>query len=112
MSAYRAMASVKARCNPADHARLRPQRSCSKNISPLCIAIQRLRDDTHVGNARLLDCVHDRGKSPERYIFVGTQENRLVLGIANSLPQFGGNFIDIDGVVAEKNALFLVDADD
>src|SRR5436309_12150093 len=48
MTAYKKIASVKATCIPADHARLRPQRSCSKKISPLSIGIQRLRDNAYV----------------------------------------------------------------
>src|SRR5579859_6871216 len=68
--AYKKMASVMATCNPADHTRLRPQRSCSKKISPFAMGIQRLGDNADVGDPRLLDRVHHRGKSAKGNIFI------------------------------------------
>ena len=60
------------------------------------------------------DCfhrVHHRGESTERNIFVGAHKNRLVARIANLLPQLAPYLIDVDGVVAQKDALIFIDRD-
>src|SRR5258706_15359172 len=98
-------------CSPADHARLRPQRSCSKKISPLAIGLKRLGHDAHVSDSRTLHRIHNRCKCAERYVFVRAQEDRLMLRIAHLLPQFASYFIDVDGIVAEKYSLLFIDAD-
>src|SRR5438093_12280275 len=48
IQAYKAIDTTNPACKPADHARFFPQRSCSKNISPLAIGFQRLRNDADV----------------------------------------------------------------
>src|SRR5271157_2745574 len=107
------MRAVTARWKPADQPRARGQLSCSKNISAFCaIFFQRLSNDTYVGDARLLDRVHDRRESAERDVFVGTDKNELVVRITNFLPQFGGDLVDIHGVIAEEDALILINSDD
>src|SRR5215813_10265455 len=72
------MANTKPTCRAADRARLGPQRSCSKKISPLAMRFQRLRHDADVGNTRLLDRVHNRGECAEGDVFVGAEINRLM----------------------------------
>src|SRR6185437_10552897 len=103
--AYIATNNVKPACNAADHARFLPQRSCSKNISPLSMGFKRLRNNAHVGDARLLYRVHHRCKCSERDIFVGAQKNGLVRRIADLFAQCRTNLIDVDGIVTEENAL-------
>src|SRR6266404_8623595 len=105
------MATATPTCSPADHARLRPQRSCSKKISPLAIGLKRLGHDADVSDSRTLHRIHNRCKRAERYVFVRAQEDRLVLRITNFLPQFASYFIDVDRIVAEKYSLLLIDAD-
>ena len=70
------IATVTPTCSAADHARLRPQRSCSKKISALAaMGFERLGHDADVGDAGLLHRIHDRGESAERHILIGAQEN-------------------------------------
>src|SRR5580698_400417 len=98
---------------PADQARARPQLLCSKNISAFCaILFQRLSDDADVGDARLLDRVHNRGKGAEGDVLIGTDEDELVAGITNLLVEAGRDLVDVNGVVAEEDALILIDGDD
>src|SRR6266853_6947457 len=75
------------------------------------LGIHWLRNDTHIADARLFDGVHHGGEGAKRDIFIGAQINRLVLRIANLLPQARSDLVDVDGIVAEKNFLRFVDAD-
>src|SRR5271170_3172031 len=107
------MAPVTATWKPADQLRARGQLSCSKNISAFrAIFFQRLSNDAHIGDARLLHRVHDGGEGTEGNVLIGADKNELVAGIANLLAQPGRDLIDVDGVVAHEYALILVDGDD
>src|SRR6516164_3253125 len=106
------MIPARARCSPTDIARGRPRLPCSRKMSvSAAILVERLGHDAHVGNASALDCVHDGGEGAERDLLIGANEDRLVLGIPYSLAQAGFDVVDVDGIVAEKHALLLVDAD-
>src|SRR5437588_759534 len=86
--------------------------SVSVSVSAMAaVGIHRLRNYAHVADARLFDCVHHGGEGAKRDIFIGAQIDRLVLRIANLLPQARSDLIDVDGIVAEKNFLRFVDAD-
>src|SRR6266481_8598043 len=101
-----------ATCSTSDQVRLRPQRSCSKKISAFAaMRVQRLSHDAYVGDARGFHRVHNGGESAEGHIFVGTDEDGLVLRIADFLFEPGSDLVDVDRVVAQKNALLLVNAD-
>src|SRR5919108_1041542 len=100
------MAAVTPTCNPKDQARLRPQRSCSKNMSALlAMSIERLGDDAHIGDSGLSHCIHYRRKRPERDIFISANENGLVLRIADFCPQLCPNLVNVDGIVSQEDAL-------
>ena len=72
----------------ADQPSARPQRSCSIKMSALAaILFQRLGNNAHIGDARLLDRVHHGGEGAKRHIFIGAHKDRLVLRIANLLLQ-------------------------
>src|SRR5208337_3356773 len=89
------MRAVTATWKPADQARARGQLSCSKKISAFCaILFDRLSDDAHVGDAGLFYRVHDRGECAEGNIFIGADENELVVRVANFLAEPGGDLID------------------
>src|SRR5580658_1038968 len=106
------MRAVSVMWKPADQARARPQLLCSKNISACCaILFQRLSDDADVGDARLLYRIHDGGEGTEGHVRIGAEKDELVAGIADLLPELGGNLVDVDGIVAEENALVLIDRD-
>src|SRR5713101_6639896 len=106
------MEPATATCSAPDQARLRPQRSCSRKISALaCMGFERLRDDAHVADAGLLDRVHYRGEGAERHVLVGANEDGLMLRVADLLTQLGSDLINIDGIVAQKDALLLINAD-
>src|SRR5581483_7625043 len=96
----------------ADQARLCPQRSCSKKISPVGMGFKRLRHDADVGDARLLDSIHDGSEGAEGNIFIGAKKSRLMLRVADFRLQLRGDLIDIDGIVPKEYPLLLVDADD
>src|SRR5580693_6767620 len=76
------------------------------------MTVERLRDDANVSDPRLLYRIHDGREGPEGHVLVRSDKNRLVLRIANLLPQLGCNLIDVDGIVPQKDALLLVHADD
>src|SRR5207253_11251261 len=58
-TAYTMMNTANAKCNTSDQASGRPKFPLSKKMSALAaIALQRLRHDTHVADARLLHRVH------------------------------------------------------
>src|SRR5580698_843130 len=100
------MTAVMARWKPADQARARPQLSCSKKISAFrAIFFQGLSDDADVGDARLFDGVHDGREGAEGNVLIGADKNKLVTRIANFLLEAGGDLIDVDGIVAEEDAL-------
>src|SRR5581483_9344881 len=80
-------------------------------MSVLAMRVDRLRDDADVGDARGLHGVHDRGPDAKGDFFVAAHINVLVLRVANLLPQLVGDLVDVDGVVAEINALLFVDGD-
>src|ERR1700688_2744134 len=106
------MMAVSAVWKPADHASARPQLSCSKKISGFCaILFQRLGNDAHVGNTRLLHGVHHGGESPEWHVLIRAQENKLIARIANLLVKLGGYLVNVNRVVAQEDALILVDGD-
>src|SRR5947209_19806780 len=73
--------------------------------------VQWLGDDADVIERRLLHRVHDGGEGVETNVFIGTNEDGLTGGIANLLPQPGSDFVDVDGIIAEKHALILVDGE-
>src|SRR5215470_13340914 len=101
-----------ARCSPTDQANGLPSPACSKNISAsACIRIQGLGNDAHVGDAGAFDCVHHRGERAERHIFIGADEYRLILRVADLLAKFCLDLVDIDRIVPKEDALLLVDAD-
>src|SRR5208337_600594 len=103
------MRAVTATWKPADQARARGQLSCSKKISAFCaILFDRLSDDAHVGDAGLFYRVHDRGECAEGNIFIGADENELVVRVANFLAEPGGDLIDVDSVVAGKTRWSLL----
>ena len=73
---------------------------------------QRLRHDADVGDAGLLHRIHDGGEGAERNVLIGADENRLMLRIANPAPQLRGNLINVDRIIAQEDALLLVNIDD
>ena len=57
------------------------------------------------------DRVHDGGEGAEGHIFIGADEDGLALRVADFLSDPGGDFVDVDRVIAEKHPLLFVDAD-
>ena len=74
------------------------------------MGVERLGDDAHIGYAGTFHGIHHGGESAERNILVGAHENGLVLRVAHFLPQLGTDLVDVDGIVAQKNALLFIDA--
>src|ERR1035438_2570917 len=85
--------------------------SLSLSVSP-AMYIHRLGNYAYVADARLFDGVHHGGEGAKGNVFVGAQIDRLVLRIANLLFQTRSDLVDVDRIVAEKNFLRFVDADD
>src|SRR3984957_745309 len=87
-------------CRPSDQASAGAQRSCSKKISAFaCILFQRLGHDAHIADARLFHRVHHSGESSKGNVLVGADKNKLIARIANLLPQFVSNLVDVNRVV-------------
>src|SRR5947209_3734213 len=100
------MAHATAACSRADQVSGLRHCACSKKMSaPAAMLIQRLGYDAHVGNARLLHRIHHRGESAKRHVFIRTNKDGLMLRVANFLANLSRNFVDVDGVVAQKNTL-------
>src|ERR1035441_4040607 len=90
----------KATCSPTEPTSDRRETwSCGKMSAPAAILLQRLGDDAYVGDAGLLDRVHDGGEGAEGNVFVGAQEDRLALGIANFLAQPRADLVDVDVIM-------------
>src|SRR5437660_9833633 len=101
--------AAKARCNATDHASRRPQFSCSRKMSALAtIALERLGHDTYVADAGLFHRVHHRSESAEGHILVRSQEDGLVLRVADLPAQLAPDLVDIDRIVAQEYALTFV----
>src|SRR5437667_9753023 len=75
------------------------------------IALERLGHDTYVADAGLFHRVHHRSESAERHILVRSQEDGLVLRVANPLAQLAPDLIDIDRIVAQEYALAFINRD-
>src|SRR5262249_5138158 len=106
------MTPVRARCSPAERARGRPRFPCSRKMSVFAaILIERLGYDAHVGDPRAFYRIPDGRERSEGNIFIGAYKHRLVLWIPDLLAQPGLDVINVDGIVAQKYALLLVDAD-
>ena len=80
--------------------------------SLLCRGVERLGHDADVGDASLFDGVHDGSESTEGDTFVGAQVDALVRGVGIRLAQACGDVCEVDGLVAEEDALVLVNGDD
>ena len=69
---------------------------------------QRLSDDAHIGDAGRFDRIHDSGEGAEGHIFISADKDGLMLRVADFLFNPGGNFVDVDGVVAQKTRCCLL----
>src|SRR5574340_916175 len=99
-------------CKAADSASgLRQSTRSVKMSARAGIRVQGLGDDAHIGDAGLFDRVHYGGKSAKGNVFIGAQEDGLALGIAHLLAQDVGDLVDVDGLVAQVNALRAVNGD-
>jgi hypothetical protein len=70
-----------------------------------------LGDDADVGEAGDAQRIDDSSEAAKGNGFVATEENG-VLGMLELLANFVGELVDVDGIVAEVNALSFVDGDD
>src|SRR5665213_1348665 len=70
-------------------------------------------DDADVGDAGLLDGIHDGGEGSEGNTLVGAEIDDAFGGVsvADALEQ-GGELVDVDGLVLKEDVLLLVDGDD
>src|SRR5437867_6245829 len=75
------------------------------------IALERLGHDTYVADAGLFHRVHHRSESAEGHILVRSQEDGLVLRIADLPAQLAPDLVDIDRIVAQEYALTFVNRD-
>src|SRR5207248_11035596 len=71
---------------------------------------ERLGHDADVVDAGDAQCVDDRGKNSERNRLIAAQENTS-LRILQLYMNFRAQLVNIDGVVAEVDALRLIDGD-
>ena len=77
------------------------------------LLLQRLGDDADVGDAGLLDRIHDGGEGSEGDTLVGAQVDDALGGVAFAgAAEQGGKGVDVDGLVLQEDVLLLVDGDD
>ena len=71
-----------------------------------------MRNDGDVGDAGLLDGIHDGGKGAEGHILIGAEIDDLVSGVGAHLMELVTEIVNVDGGVAEEDLLALIDGDD
>src|SRR5580704_1449826 len=115
------MAAATRPCRTTEPAKVRPSLSLSM-YSPWpswklvamtpSSGLQRLGDDADVGNASLLDGIHDRSEGTEGHALVGPEiDDAFGVRFAGGFEQ-GGKLVDVDGLVLQEDVLFAVDGDD
>src|SRR6267154_4015742 len=73
---------------------------------------QRLGDDADVGDAGLFDRIHDRGEGAEGHALVSPEiDDAFGVRLASGFQQ-GGELIDVDWLVLQKDVLLAIDGDD
>src|SRR5580698_1384960 len=85
--------------------------SAAKMSASAGIALQRLRDDAHVGDTGLLHSIHDRGEAAEGHVFIGAHVHRLTFGIANLLAKHRADLVDVDRLAVQEDFLVTIDGD-
>jgi len=68
-------------------------------------------DDADVGEAGYAKGIDDGGEAAERNGFVAAEEDG-VLGMLELFANFVGELVDVDGIVAEVDALGFINGDD
>ncbi len=77
------------------------------------LLLQGLGDDADVGDAGLLDGVHDGGEGSEGNALVGAEVDDALGGVAFAGgAEHGWEVVDVDGLVLQEDVLLLVDGDD
>ena len=71
-----------------------------------------LGDDADVGDAGLAKGIDDGAEGAEGNGFVGAEEDDIAVGIFGLFFNFGSEVVNVDGIVAEIDALIFVDGDD
>src|SRR6185369_2290423 len=107
---YTRMEAKRIPCSTSETAsgELIPSRSVKMSVLA-AIRTQRLCNDADVGDAARLHRVHHGREGAEGNIFVSAHEDVLVLWISNLLVQLVCDFINVDWIVAEEDALFFID---
>ncbi len=71
----------------------------------------RLRDDADVVYAGQAERVHDGGKAAKGNRFIAAEEHAFLL-VLQLIADSGAELMNIDGLIAEINALSLINGDD
>src|SRR6202789_3935267 len=74
--------------------------------------LDRLSDDADVGDARLLDGIHDRGEGAKGNALIGPEVDNFLTRITLAGPQQRGKLVYIDWLVLQEDVLLPVDGDD
>ena len=79
----------------------------------LSLLLDRLGDNADVGDAGLLDGIHDRRKGAKRNALVGSQIDDALgrVGFAGGSEE-RGKLVDVDWLVLQEDVLLAVDGDD
>jgi hypothetical protein len=98
-------------CGVQENAKAEAGLANSKGESLAISVRDGLGDNADVGNAGLAEFVDYGCKGTEGNGLVGSKKNG-VAGMLELLFDFGGEVVDVDGIVAKVDQLFLVDGDD
>src|ERR1700677_5276803 len=74
--------------------------------------LDRLGDDAYVGDAGLLDGIHDRGEGAKGNALISPEVDNFLAGITLASPKQRRKLVYIDWLVLQKDVLLPVDGDD
>src|SRR5271157_1515773 len=82
-----------------------------KMSTSAAIRLQRLRHNTHIGDAGLFHGVHDGCECAKGNVFISANKHGLAFGVPNLLMQLRADLVDVDWVVIEEDALLPINGD-
>src|SRR5215472_15880945 len=90
---------------PLDQKRRRFATLTSLNVTVIGLGLNRLGEDSNVGDTALFYRVHERGECAEGNVLVTTQINRMMLRILYFVVENRGQLSQFDRIASQKDIL-------